>query len=157
MAPTPRIRIEAARQIGAAPIAGTGPDISAGASAQPGPGTGAGGVGTGTGSGGTGTGTGRGGIATRARHVSGRIDDRDYPRTAYRDRTEGVVSARLTIATDGRVSRCVVTRSSGNAELDETTCRLIERRFRYEPARDAAGKVVVSEMGWRQSWWLEPR
>lgn len=157
VAPTPRIRIEVARQIGAAPIAGTGTDTSAGASTQPGPGTGAGGVGAGTGSGGSGNGAGSGGIATRARHVSGRIDDRDYPRGAYRDRIEGEVTARLTIAADGRVSRCVVTRSSGNAELDTTTCRLIERRFRYEPARDAAGKAVVSEMGWRQSWWLEPR
>ena len=157
VAPTPRIRIEVARQIGAAPVAGTGPDTSAGASARPGPGTGAGGAGIGRGSGGSGTGPGSGGIAARARYVSGRIDDRDYPRAAYRDRTQGVVTARLTVATDGRVSRCVVTRSSGNAELDETTCRLIERRFRYEPARDAEGRPVVSDMGWRQSWWLEPR
>jgi protein TonB len=157
VAPTPRIRIEVAQQIGAAPVAGTGPDNSAGASTRAGPGTGAGGAGTGTGSGGAGPGTGSGGIVTPARHVSGQIDDRDYPRTAYRDRSEGVVTARLTVATDGRVSRCVVTRSSGSAELDEATCRLIERRFRYEPARDAAGKAVVSDMGWRQTWWLERR
>ena len=157
VAPTPRIRLEVAQQIGAAPIAGEGPDASAGASPVAGPGTGAGGAGTGTGSGGAGTGTGSGGIAVRARHIRGRIDDGDYPRTAYRERIAGSVTARLTVATDGRVTRCVVTRSSGHAELDATTCRLIERRFRYEPARNAAGTAVVSEVGWRQSWWLEPR
>lgn len=158
VAPTPRIRIEIAEQLGAAPIAGTGPDSSAGASAMSGPGTGAGGAGSGTGSGGAGRGTGSGGgIAAPARHVAGRLHDPDYPRGAYRDRVEGEVTARLTVGADGRVTRCVVTRSSGHAELDSATCRLIERRFRYEPARNADGDPVVSEVGWRQSWWLEPR
>jgi protein TonB len=41
---------------------------------------------------------------------------------------------------DGRVGGCTVVRSSGHASLDETTCRLIERRFRYRPALDASGR-----------------
>ena len=157
-APTPRIRLEVVQQLGAAPVASTGSDTSAGAAPKPGPGTGAGGAGTGLGSGGTGMGTGSGGgIATRARHLSGRIVDRDYPRSAYREQVGGVVQVRITVGTDGRVARCAVMRSSGNAELDDTTCRLIERRFRYEPARDRAGRAVVSDLGWVQRWWLEGR
>lgn len=154
--PPPKVRLEIARQIGAAPIAREGPDVSAGAAAQPGPGTGAGGVGAGTGAGREGNGTGAGGgIATRARHLSGRIEDEDYPRSAYRDRAGGSVTARMTVGTDGRVTNCRVTRSSGNAEIDATTCRLIERRFRYEPARDRSGRPVASDVGWQQTWWLE--
>jgi protein TonB len=155
--PPPRIRIEVAQQVGAAPVAGQGADRSAGAAPLPGPGTGAGGSGSGLGSGGAGSGTGGGGIATRARLIRGRIDDDDYPRDAYRERAGGTVTARLAIGADGRVTDCTVTRSSGRAELDETTCRLIRQRFRYAPARDAAGKAVPSESGWRQTWWLEPR
>ena len=157
VAPTPRIRIEVAQQVGAAPVAGSGTDASAGASALPGPGTGAGGTGTGLGSGGAGSGTGGGGIATRARLIRGDIDDDDYPRAAYRARIGGIVTARLSIGADGRVVECSVSRSSGNAELDETTCRLIRQRFRYAPARDRDGNAVPSEAGWRQTWWLEPR
>ena len=157
VAPAPRIRIEVAQQVGAAPVAGSGADADAGAAALPGPGTGAGGAGAGLGSGNRGSGAGDGAIATRARLLRGRIDDGDYPRTAYRARIGGTVIARLRIAADGRVGDCTVTRSSGNAALDETTCRLIRQRFRYEPARDAAGNAVSSETGWRQTWWLEGR
>ena len=157
--PKPKIRLEVAQRVGAAPVAGPANATSAGASPLPGPGTGAGGTGTGLGSGGagSGTGTGGGGIATRARLIGGSIEDRDYPRGAYHEQIGGVVVTRLAIGADGRVTRCTVNRSSGNRELDETTCRLIEQRFRFAPARDAAGRAVASEFGWRQTWWLEGR
>ncbi len=157
VAPTPRIRIEVAEALGAAPIAGSGSATSAGASTVAGLGTGAGGDGTGTGAGGEGRGPGSGGIATRARHLRGRIGDDDYPRGAYRERVGGTVIAQLTVSAEGRISRCEISRSSGNAELDSTTCRLILRRFRYAPARDAQGRAVASQVGWRQLWWLESR
>lgn len=157
VAPPPRIRIEVAQTLGAAPVAGSGSATEAGAATVAGPGTGAGGEGTGTGAGGEGSGPGSGGVATRARHLRGRIDDDDYPRGAYRERVGGTVIARLTVSAEGRVSRCEVRRSSGNAELDATTCRLILRRFRFAPARDAEGRAVEGQVGWRQEWWLEPR
>jgi protein TonB len=157
VAPTPRIRLEVAQALGAAPVAGRGSATSAGAATVAGPGTGAGGEGSGTGAGGEGSGRGSGGVVTRARHLRGRIDDDDYPRGAYRARIGGTVIARLTVSAEGRVSRCEVARSSGNIELDAATCRLIPRRFRYAPARDADGRPVPSEVGWRQEWWLETR
>lgn len=138
----------------AAPVASTGPDASAGAAELPGPGTGAGGQGTGLGSGAGGAGTGGGGGGTRARRIKGGINIADYPRAA--GQATGTVIVTLDIGTDGRVTGCRVARSSGNAALDHTTCRLATERFRYRPATDARGRAVADVAGWRQDWWLEP-
>lgn len=156
VAPPPKIVMETPPPVVAAPVAGPGANISAGASDRPGPGTGSGGSGTGTGSGGSGTGGG-GGIATRARLVSGRLVPEDYPRAAWRAGTGGTVIVRFIAGTDGRVRGCAVVRSSGNPELDATTCRLITLRFRYDPARDAEGRPVEADLGWKQVWWTERR
>jgi protein TonB len=156
VAPLPKVPVKPPPPVVAAPVPGAGSDRSAGASERPGPGSGSGGLGSGTGSGSGGSGTG-GAIAERARLIGGRISDSDYPPAASRARAGGTVVARFTVGADGRPSGCTVIRSSGNAALDETTCRLIERRFRYRPARDAQGKAVADVAGWKQTWWLEPR
>ena len=141
----------------AAGLIPSGPSGSAG-SADAGTGSGMAGQGSGTGAGGTGSGRGGGGSGgTGARHVSGQIVRADYPRAAVEARAEGRVETRFTVGTDGRVSDCRVTRGSGNAVLDQTTCRLIEQRFRWTPARDAQGNPVAEERGWQQTWWLERR
>lgn len=140
--------------ISAAPHPGAGNDASAGAADRAGPGSGAGGRGDGTGAGGAGTGTGG---TSKAVWISGAIRNRDYPKEASRARIGGEVEVRFTIQPSGRVSGCRVTRSSGDASLDATTCRLIEERFRFRPATNAAGENVASQYGWRQSWWLEGR
>jgi len=139
-----------------------GPDPNAGAAAQ-GPATGAAGEGAGPGEGTSGTGpgqaargSGRAAIA-RARWKSGTIGRADYPESANRAGAEGRVTAHFDVGEDGRVSGCIVVRSSGNAALDETTCRLIEQRFRYLPARDASGTPIADVAGWQQDWWLERR
>lgn len=139
----------------AAPTVGAGTDVAAGATPVEGPGTGAGGIGDGLGSGGQGTGTGGGGSS--AIWVKGAIRDRDYPRSAARAKAGGAVVAFFDVQVNGRATNCRISESSGNADLDATTCRLIEKRFRYRPAVDAQGRPVVSEEGWRQSWWLEER
>lgn len=157
VAPKPELVIPIPPPVVAAPIAGTGPAPSAGASDRPGPGTGAGGEGTGTGSGRFGSGTGGGGAATPARQIAGRIVDSDYPRAARRARDEGRVRVHFTVATNGRATDCRVVMSSGHPELDTTTCRLIEGRYRFEPARDARGQPVPETKGWEQVWWLEGR
>lgn len=131
---------------------GAGSEASAGATNRAGPGSGAGGRGSGPGAGGAGSGAG--GIS-KAVWISGTIRNRDYPKEASRARIGGEVEVRFTIQPTGRVSGCRVTRSSSDASLDATTCRLIEDRFRFRPATNAAGETVASEYGWRQSWWLE--
>jgi protein TonB len=46
--------------------------------------------------------------------------------------------------------------SSGNRALDDTTCRLILKRFRFAPARDAAGMAVPGEVDYDQEWIAPP-
>lgn len=143
----------------AAPAPGQGTAEAAGATNIRGPGTGAGGQGNGLGSGTQGTGTGGGGggeMGVRARYVSGRINDSDYPRSALDARKQGTVHLRFTVAPTGRVSACTVTRSSGSRALDETTCRLIMQRFRYRPARDGAGRPIADTVRGEHEWALGP-
>jgi protein TonB len=128
----------------AATAAADGPDLQAGA----------GGVGVGSGTGGAGAGS-RGGIV-RARWASGSINRKDYPETAAKARIGGSVTVYFDVTVEGRARNCRVIRTSGNPALDSTTCRLIELRFRYTPARNAAGEPVEDVAGWRQDWWLEP-
>lgn len=135
----------------ATPLADIGTAAAAGA-AEAGAGPGAQWAGDGAGGGGTGRGSG----GTRARLIAGAIRDRDYPRAARAARREGSVTVRFTVSPEGRVHDCIVAHASGDAALDAATCRLIERRFRYAPARDATGTPVAEQRGWRQDWWLEP-
>ena len=153
-APKPKVPPLKPPPVQAAPQPGAGSEASAGATPNPGPGSGAGGRGDGTGAGGSGSGTGGGGKAVWR---SGTIRDSDYPREASRAKVGGEVEVRFTIEATGRVTGCRVTRSSGDASLDATTCRLIEERFRFKPATNAAGDAIRSPYGWRQSWWLERR
>jgi protein TonB len=157
VAPPPERPIDIPPPIAAAPVAASGSQTSQGASALPGPGTGSGGEGIGSGSGGSGSGHGGGGAVTPARHIQGALSGRDYPRAAKRARAGGTVLVRYTVGTDGRVQGCTITQSSGNQDLDEVTCRLIERRFRYEPARDGLGRAVGDTLTGRHIWWTEPR
>ncbi|MBB4100534.1 energy transducer TonB [Sphingomonas kyeonggiensis] len=133
-----------------------GSDASSGNAPIAGPGTGAGGVGNGTGSGGRGNGAGGGG-GTVLRLLEGDITGHDYPRAAARAGAQGTVGLRFTVGVNGRVTDCQVTRSSGNADLDETTCRLIKKRFRYAPSRDASGRPYADVVTGEQEWVLYDR
>lgn len=141
------------RPVPAAPIAGQGVAARSGA-ARSGTGSGAGGVGLGTGSGQGGEGEGAGG--NDAEWIGGDIKDSDYPEAARQAEVQGTTRTVITVGTDGRASTCHVTRSSGHAVLDEATCRLVLRRFRFRPARDASGQAVVDEVDYDQEWTLPP-
>ena len=140
----------------AAPKPAEGNDSSSGNAPVAGPGTGAGGTGNGTGSGGAGNGPGGGG-GTTLRLIKGDITGRDYPRAAAEAGATGTVGLRFVVGIDGRVTDCRVTKSSGNADLDETTCRLIKKRFRYEPSRDARGRPYADVVTGEQVWELYDR
>ena len=141
--------------VAAAPIAGIGAAASAGASNVRGPGTGSGGQGNGTGSGLGGNGGGGGGGMGRGsppRWIKGDIRDKDYPRASAEAGFGGTVGVRFAVETNGRATDCVVTRSSGHQDIDETTCRLIEQRFRYKPGTDADGRPVRTWLVERHTW-----
>lgn len=78
----------------------------------------------------------------------------DYPAAAVRAGEEGAVGFRLDIGRDGRIAACTVIASSGSAVLDSTTCRLIEMRARFEPARDHQGKPTGDSVSGQIVWRL---
>lgn len=138
----------------APPAPAQGPDNQSGAAETDRGGTAAGGEGIGAGLGRGGAGTGGGGL-TRARRIAGDIVRADFPRNRDGAQAGSSLTAYFDVGADGRARNCRIIRSSGQAERDAITCRLIEKRFRYDPARDAQGRPVADVAGWRQDWWAD--
>ena len=134
----------------AAPTPGLGNAPFGGASIVPGPGTGRGGQGTGTGGGGNGEDDGE--EYTPPEWLRGRIRDSDFPRAAGEAGIGKTIVVQFDVETNGRVSGCKVIESSGNAILDDVTCRLVEKRYRYEPSRDDQGVAVPSAVVESHVW-----
>ncbi|MBB4614495.1 energy transducer TonB [Novosphingobium taihuense] len=67
----------------------------------------------------------------------------DYPSRALREEREGTTGFRVTIGTDGKVTDCQITRSSGSPDLDEATCSNVRRRARFQPATDGEGQPTT--------------
>ena len=76
----------------------------------------------------------------------------DYPSRALREEREGVASFTVTVDTDGRVTSCRITRSSGHDDLDEATCKNIERRARFRPATDGNGQETTGTWSSSVRW-----
>ena len=84
--------------------------------------------------------------------IAGEIRPSDYPRD-LRDRgISGRVEMIFTVGTNGRVTSCRITRSSGVPELDALTCRLIQQRFRYRPSTDRYGRPISDEVEGEHDW-----
>jgi protein TonB len=67
----------------------------------------------------------------------------DYPSRALREEREGTTGFRVTVGTDGKVTDCQITRSSGSPDLDEATCSNVRRRARFQPATDGDGNPTT--------------
>ena len=128
-----------------------GSDQAAGAGAAANSNAGQGGVGSGSGAGGEGWGRGAG-LVTPPVRVEGALTHADYRRARPPEGAAGTVRVSFRVRSDGRVDRCSVVRSSGFAVFDEATCRLIERRFRYRPARDAGGRAIDWTIRTEYTW-----
>jgi protein TonB len=92
-------------------------------------------------------------VGVRPKNNPGRwVTNEDYrPRWIM----EGMAgSARFALAIDasGRVTNCTVTRSTGFAPLDAATCDLVERRARFDAARDGSGKPVAGSYTGTITW-----
>lgn len=153
----PVVQLPVRPPIVVAPVAGTGNDPSQGAALVRGPGTGSGGFGNGTGSGMGGDGGGGGGYGDYRppRQIRGRLRNSDYPAGLGEAGIQGTVGVVFTVRADGRVTDCAVRSSSGSRILDETTCRLIEQRFFYDPSRDPYGRPIDSRVVENHSWIVE--
>jgi len=136
-----------------APLVAISPLPSPGGAAGTGTAIGTGSVG---GTGGQGEGAGDGG-GSDLEWLAGEIRQSDYPRAALRAGIGGTVEFRYTVGINGRVTGCGITRSSGNRDLDVTTCRLVMKRFRYRPATDASGRQIPVEVEGEQEWSIDER
>lgn len=76
----------------------------------------------------------------------------DYPSRALREEREGTTGFRVTVGTDGRVTDCQVTSSSGHADLDAATCDNVRRRARFNPATDGEGNPTTGSFSSRVRW-----
>lgn len=76
----------------------------------------------------------------------------DYPSRALQQEREGTTGFRVTVGPDGRVQSCTVTSSSGHADLDDATCKNIQRRGRFDPALDASGNPTSGSWSSRVRW-----
>lgn len=76
----------------------------------------------------------------------------DYPSDALRREEQGVTAYRLEINTEGRVSACSVTNSSGSQSLDDAACRYLTRRARFNPAKDGSGNPTNAVYSGRVRW-----
>jgi len=82
------------------------------------------------------------------------VSDADYPASAIRAEQQGTTGFRLTVGTDGRVTGCDITSSSGSPALDQTTCRIMRSRARFTPARDEHGNPATDSVSSRIRWVL---
>lgn len=133
----------------------TGSATTSGAASQ-GDGTGAATGGSGTGAGGSGSGPG-GGLATKATHIGGQINNaRDFPIPAggREARIGKSVILALTVAPSGRAVACRVYRSSGLPETDAVACVIAQERLRFKPATNAAGEAITSTFYWQQKFFF---
>jgi protein TonB len=74
------------------------------------------------------------GIDRAAASVAGTHTVPPYPPAARRQGLEGVVTFRLTVGTDGKVSAAEIVTSAGSAELDQVARDWILSHWRYRPA-----------------------
>ena len=68
----------------------------------------------------------------------------DYPTNMARGNFQGTVYYRLIVDENGKPKSCHVQRSTRPKEFDETVCRVVMRRGKFEPALDVDGRPVPS-------------
>lgn len=91
-------------------------------------------------------------LARPSNDRNGWVTNNDYPAALLYREVEGTVGYKLIIGTNGKVSACDVTLSSGNGQLDDATCRLIARRARFEPATDGSGAKIMGSFSGTVLW-----
>ena len=83
---------------------------------------------------------------------AGWVTNNDYPSRALTRELEGDVIYAIEVDARGRALDCRITSSSGHGVLDDATCRLIQRRARFDPATDRNGADVSGTYRGSVSW-----
>ena len=68
----------------------------------------------------------------------------------------GTTVTEVAVNASGHPTACRVTRTSGSRDLDVVTCQLILLRFKFRPARNAAGQAVGGSIEYEQEWDAPP-
>lgn len=68
----------------------------------------------------------------------------DYPVEMSRQGKQALIQVRLMVDANGDVSSCHIQQSTRLKAFDDLTCKVLTKRAKFEPARDAAGKPVAS-------------
>ncbi len=76
----------------------------------------------------------------------------DYPQRALQQEREGTTGFKVTVGPDGRVTSCSITSSSGHGDLDDATCKNVQRRARFDPALDGSGNPTTGSYSNRVRW-----
>jgi protein TonB len=140
VAPQPKLPVPS--PIPAAKVAGTGSATTSGAATS----------GMGAGAGGSGNGPGGGGAGFTPVRVLTKIPDSEYRRLAASGLKSGIVGVAFRVNSDGSISNCRVSRSSGNGYADAMMCQLTLRYVSFEPARDPNGRPVAQDVTFFPSW-----
>ena len=82
----------------------------------------------------------------------GWVTDSDYRSNWIRKELSGSASFVLAIDARGKVTDCTIVRSTGHNELDNATCSLIERRAKFNPAKDSHGNPVAGSYANTVNW-----
>lgn len=82
------------------------------------------------------------------------VTTNDYPQSAIRSEAEGVVRFRLSVGTNGKVTGCEVTGSSGTEALDQAACAKLMLRGKFEPASDSTGALIAGSYSGAVRWQL---
>ena len=80
------------------------------------------------------------------------VTNDDYPAKALQKGLFGTVEVAFAVDATGRATGCTVVKSSGSTILDEVTCTAMMPRAKFEPARDASGKVIAGTSPRRVQW-----
>jgi TonB family protein len=72
------------------------------------------------------------------------IGDEDYPKNMISQGKRAMLNVRLSVDATGVPTACHLQQSTGPKEFDDTVCRALMRRARFEPALDAEGKPFAS-------------
>lgn len=80
------------------------------------------------------------------------ITNADYPYEVQQAGTTGIVGFTLMVDAQGSVIGCQIEQSSGSTVLDTTTCKLLNTRARFKPARDNKGRATADRYASRVMW-----
>lgn len=80
-------------------------------------------------------------ISARPRNNPGDwVTKSDYRSSWINRNYTGIAKFKLSVSASGRVESCQIVASTGYPALDEATCNLVQRRARFEAARNSSGE-----------------